>query len=112
MSGKPSGKQVPIDFSQSDIDQLAAGRRPAAVSRRLKAARVPGRRIAAGGDKRAPAPVKRGDLAALRAGRPSPAIRKRLFRESSARADVVASGQAVSDTHKAYPTQKLGAKKK
>ncbi len=105
MSGEPRGKRAPIDFSQSDIDQLTAGRRPATVTRRLKAATAPLPRTAAGGEKRAPAAVRRGDLASLRAGRPSPAIRKRLFGDSSAGAGAAVSGAAVSEEGKAYPTQ-------
>jgi hypothetical protein len=105
MSGEPRGKRAPIDFSQSDIDQLTAGRRPPTVTRRLKAATAPPTRTAGGGDKRAPAAVKRGDLASLRAGRPSPTIRKRLFADSSAQADAAVSGPAVSGEGKAYPRQ-------
>ena len=103
MSGKPSGKPGPAAFTQEDIDALAAGRRPATVTRRLKAIRPPapprGRR-GARADHPAPPLLKRGELASLRAGRPSPAVRKRLFKASDAEGQTSGNSDA-----KPYPSQ-------
>jgi len=82
MSGSTRGKPGPVAFTQQEIDSLASGRRPATVTRKLGTV---GKRAggaaprAAKSAKPVPPPINRSELAALRAGRPSPAIRKRLF---------------------------------
>ncbi len=106
MSGERRSKQAPIDFSQADVDALAAGRRPATVTRRLKAAPAPAasRRPASDG-KQAPGPVKRADVATLRAGRAPAAARKRLFRDSPPPADAAPPDQTAGEGGKASPAQ-------
>jgi hypothetical protein len=103
MSGKPLRKPGPVSFTQEDIDALARGRRPSTVTRRLKAVRSPaapaGRR-AGKTDNPTPPRLTRGELASLRAGRPSPAVRTRLFKASDA-----ASATADVDDAKPYPSQ-------
>jgi hypothetical protein len=103
MSGKPFRKPGPVPFTQEDIDALAGGNRPSTVTRRLKEVRSPaaprGRR-ARRTDNPGPPLLKRGELASLRAGRPSPAVRKRLFKASEA-----ASATADVEDAKPYPSQ-------
>ena len=84
MSGEQRRKPGPASFSQAEIDALAAGRRPTAISRRLKATRPIAARRTGRADPSTPSPprLKRAELLALRKGKPSPLVRKRIFVES------------------------------
>lgn len=103
MSGRSFRKPGPVTFTQQDIDALAGGRRPSTVTRRLKAVRSPA--VPAGGsaskpEKPTPPRLRRDELAALRAGRPSLGVRARLVKAPVA---AIATGD-VEDA-KPYPSQ-------
>jgi hypothetical protein len=109
MSGRTPAKPGPVVFTQEEVDALAGGRRPASVTRRLKAVRTlraQKTRRATTSDTPAPPPLKRSELAALRSARPAPAVRKRLFSASESTEPApprVADGGAA----KPYPSQQI-----
>ena len=100
MSGDQQRKPGPASFTQLEIDALADGRRPSAITRRLRAVRPAGARRIGRADtsKPTPPPLKRAELLALRKGKPTPPVRKRLFVES--RSDE----GAPADTGKPQPS--------
>ena len=108
MSGKSPAKPGPVSFTQKEIDALTAGRRPTTVTRELKAVRIPAARPArraAKSDKPVPPPLKRSELAALRSGRPSPAIGKRLFAVSES-GEPTKGREEGAGAAKPYPSQR------
>jgi hypothetical protein len=106
MSG--DDKPGPASFTQREIDALVDGRRPAAITRRLKAVRTPALRRRGRGDASKPSPpaLKRAELLALRKGRPSQPVRKRLFVESAA-----GDASPATETGKPAPSQQPPAKR-
>jgi len=107
MSGDQQRKPGPAAFTQPEIDALANGRRPSAITRRLKAVRPPAARRIGRADTSKPSPprVKRAELVALRKGKPTPPVRKRLFVESQS--DEV----APADTGKPQPSLRPPARR-
>ena len=77
-------KPGPASFTQTEIDALADGRRPSAITRRLKAVRPTAARRIGRADTSKPSPprLKRAELLGLRKGKAIPPVRKRLFVES------------------------------
>ena len=100
MSGDQPRKPGPASFTQPEIDALADGRRPSAITRRLKAVRPKGARRIGRADTSKPSPpqLKRAELLALRKGKPAPPVRKRLFVESPS------DDVAPADTGKPQPS--------
>jgi hypothetical protein len=106
MSGKRPDKPAPIELSQPEVDDLVAGRKVAAVSRRLNVIERPRTRAAVRTKSTKPAPpaLKRNELTAIRAGRISPAVRKRLFADASEPSDSTSQLER-ENAAKPYPTE-------
>ena len=107
MSGKRAPAPGPVDLTQQDVDALAGGRRPAHVTRQIRATRVPpaarARRSARTGNP-APPSLKRNELLALRKGRPSAAVQKRLFVQNEPE-DYAERRTPAGRAEKSYPSQ-------
>jgi hypothetical protein len=110
MSGERPPKPGPATFTQDEIDALAAGRRPAAITRRLTALETPAARPVRRGGSSKPEPpgLTRAELTALRDGRPSPAVKTRLFsgEELEAAVTILAPGD------KPYPSEQPPARRR
>jgi hypothetical protein len=80
-------------FTQTEVDALVEGRRPASITRRLRTVRKPAARRTGRPDSSKPSPPKltRAELLALRKGRPTQPVRNRLFVESEEEASAPAS---------------------